>query len=125
MSDPTLWTFMTVHVAMEHTNTQESEAKKESSDCITITTICTIFVFILGIISGLITYHCVSALLKRKAERQNASSLRIEINNKTAHGERGGSMEASGVYEVVNCESERPNLQMELKKNIAYGDVQY
>ena len=32
-------------------------------------------------------------------------------------------MKASGVYEEVNCESERPNLQMELKKNVAYGDA--
>ena len=39
------------------------------------------------------------------------------------HWERGGSKEASGVYEEVNCESERSNIQLELKKNIAYGDV--
>ena len=32
------------------------------------------------------------------------------------HWERGGSKEASGVYEEVNCVSEGSNIQLELKR---------
>ena len=119
MTDPTLWTFMTV----ETTETLKSDtAPTEAKGCITIATVCTIFVFILGIISGLIAYHCISVLLKKKAKRQStSSSLQIGISNRTSHYETGESKEASAVYEEVNCESERPNLRMELKENIAYG----
>ena len=130
MTDPILWTFATMAAKFDDINIQRgvpsSPGAGSQKDCITITTVCTLLIFIFGIITGLIAHHCISALIKRKGERQSeASSQQIVMSGTTIHWERGGNKETSGIYEEVNCESKRSNIQLELKKNIAYGDVQY
>ena len=60
LTDPTLWTFAFV----EQRDTQ-GQSDTQNNNTILITTVCTVLAFIIGIISGLIAYHCVSTLLKR------------------------------------------------------------
>lgn len=117
MTDPTLWTFVTT----EHTNFQYGS--------IMITTVCTLLAFILGITCGLIAYRCISVLLKR----QQSTSLRHQIeefqSNKKAHTSSKGTSidsEANTVYDEVThhyCKTGIPNVQLELKENVAYARV--
>ena len=129
MTDPTLWTFGLA----EQTDTQEQSdttpisgaGTKEES--IIITTVCTLFALILGTICGLITYHCISALLKSKShhEQQSTASLNTEKSDKRVHYKRGATnREPSAVYDKVAPHYSKPgipNVQMELNENVAYG----
>ena len=114
MTDPNLWTF----AFRDSQNT-------ETNENILITTVCTVLSFIMGVISGLITYHCVSALLKRKAnlERQRQSG-----NLKGIHYKKNVNIEAeaSDVYDKVIPRASRPGMldvQLKLSENVAYGQV--
>ena len=88
----------------------------------------------MGVISGLVTYHCVSALLKRKAnlERQSAASLNIKQNGnlKGIHYKKNVNIavEASDVrlYDKVIPQASRPGMldvQLKLSDNVAYGQA--
>ena len=121
LTDPNLWTF----VFRDSQNT-------ETNENILITTVCTVLAFIVGVISGLVTYHCVSALLKRKAnlERQSAASLNIKQNGnlKRIHYKKNVNIEAvaSDVYDKVIPRASRPGMpdvQLKLSDNVAYGQV--
>ena len=75
LTDPNLWTFV-----FRNTQGQSNTGTNELNSTL-IATVCTaVLAFIVGVISGLIAYHCVSALFKRKANlgRQSAASLNIE-----------------------------------------------
>ena len=114
MIDPTLWTFVTA------TRTGSDTGAKEGGSII-ITIVCTLLAFVFGIICGLMAYGCISALLKRKAERQSTS---LHIDN--SHYEKGASNEASAVYDEIahhHCGTRMPNVQMELNENMAYRQV--
>ena len=133
LTDPTLWTFAFV----EQRDTQgQSDTHKQESNIILITTVCTVLAFIVGVISGLIAYHCVSVLLKRKAdhEQQSAASLNIEQsgNLQRIHYENSNvniETEATDDYdEIVPQDSQgsipgMPDVQISLDKNVAYGQL--
>ena len=99
-----------------------------------VTVICTILSFILGVICGLITYHCASSLLKRRAaanrEQQTTVSLNIDEsgNLKRVHYKKSvkADPEPSLVYDEVTPHYSRPgmhNMQMNVGENIAYGQL--
>ena len=129
LTDPTLWTFAFV----EQRDVQGQSDTRTQENNILITTVCTILAFIVGVISGLIAYHCVSVLLKRKAdhERQSAASLNIEQsgNLKRIHYEKSNlnvEAEANDDYDEVVPQSSipgMPDVQMSLNENVAYGQL--
>ena len=91
MIDPTLWTFVTaVHTEIQYNS-------------IIVTTVCTVFAFIIGITCGLIAVamflHCGKEKPVSK-EKQMLSMMRSLINIITLHG--------------------IPNTQLELNNNVAY-----
>ena len=119
LTDPTLWTF-TSRDSLRQSNTVTG-----ANENILITTVCTVLAFIVGVLSRLITYHCVSALLKRKAnlERQRQSG-----NLKRIHYKKNVNIEAeaSDVYDKVVPRASRPGMpdvQLKLSDNIAYGQA--
>jgi hypothetical protein len=124
LTDPTLWTF----VFAEQRDTLGQSDKEEG---ILITTVCTILAFVLGVISGLIAYRCVSTLPKRKAdhERQSAVPLNIEQsgNLRRVHYKKTESnikVEAGDVYDEATPHYSKPampGVQMKLNENVAYG----
>ena len=123
LTDPNLWTFV-----FRYTLGQSSTVTGANKN-ILITTVCTIFAFIMGVISGLIAYRCVSALLKRKANLE-PPSLNIEQsgNLKGIHYKKNVNIkaEASDIYDKVAPRGSRPGMpdvQLKLSDNVAYGQV--
>ena len=93
-----------------------------------------VLAFIVGIISGLIAYHCISALFKRKAnlERQSVASLNIEQSGslQRIHYKKYENIEVEAsdaiVYDEVVPRASRPGMpdvQLKLSDNVAYGQV--
>ena len=116
LTDPTLWTFAFV----EQRDTRgQSDTHKQESNIILITTVCTVLAFIIGVISGLIIYHCVSVLLKRKAERQSAASLNIKQSDNLNYVNT--EAEANELYDEIVPIPGMPYVQMSLDDNVAYG----
>jgi hypothetical protein len=128
LTDPTLWTF----VLAEQRDTHGQSDKEKG---ILITTVCTILAFVLGIISGLIAYRCVSAfIIKRKADhagRQSEVPLIMNIEQSGNFGrvhykksESSIEVEASDAYDEVASHYSKPGIpdvQMKLNENVAYG----
>ena len=132
LTDPTLWTFAFV----EQRDTQDqSDIHKQEKNILITGTLCTILAFIVGVISGLIAYHCVSVLLKRprKAdhERQSVASLNIEQsgNLQKTHYENSNvniEAEASDIYDEIVPRGSIPgtsDMEMSLEENVAYGQL--
>ena len=81
-------------------------------------------IFIVGIFCGLISYHCIRFLLTRRAATRpsvrETQLLRMHVQK-----------EETELYEEVNIAASykaphpTPNTHVELKENIAYGNVQY
>ena len=119
MIDPTPWIFVTAI----HTDTNIKAGSDTGEGSIIITIVCTLLAFVFGILCGLVAYSCVSALLKRKVERQS-----ISLHTDNIHYEKGTSNEEEegAVYdEVIHHYRETgiPNVQMDLNENVAYGHI--
>jgi hypothetical protein len=128
LTDPTLWTF----VFAEQRDTLGQSDKEEG---ILITTVCTILAFILGVISGLIAYRCVSALPKRKADHKRQSAVppnieqsgnlrRSRVHYKKSENNSKAEAIASDAYDEVASHYSKPGMpgvQMKLNENVAYG----
>ena len=104
---------------------RQSTSNTETNKNILITTVCTVLAFIVGVLSGLITYHCVSALLKKKA---NLEQQRQSGNLRRIHYKKNVNIEAeaSDVYDKVVPRASRPGIpdvQLKLSDNVAYGQV--
>ena len=86
--------------------------------------ISTVVVFIVGIFCGLLSYHCIRLLLIRRAATR--PSVR-ETQLSKMHAQK----EETELYVEVNTAARykaphpTPNTHVELKENIAYGNVQY
>ena len=81
-------------------------------------------VFIVGILCGLLSYHCIRLLLTRRvATRPSVQETQLS----SMHVEK----EEAELYEEINTAARYkaphpiPNTHVELEKNIAYGNVQY
>ena len=126
LTDPTLWMFVLA---------EQSDSQKNGTGII-ITTVCTLLAFVTGVICGLITYHCASVLLKKKAanhEQQSTASLNVKksVDEKRVHycdkksaTNIKADPEANVVYdEVSQPQPGTPNVQMKLNQNVAYGQA--
>ena len=141
MTDPTLWRF----ILAEQRDTQEQSDTGNTTlssgtgtkDEI-ITAVCTIFAFILGVICGLIAYHCASSLVKRKAaasqgsEQQSTAAASLSTdksgNVKRVHYKKSvkADPEPSIVYDEVTPHYSRPgmhNVHVKVSENVAYGQL--
>ena len=129
LTDPTLWTFAFV----EQRDTQDqSDTHKQEKNILITGTLCTILAFIVGVISALIAYHCVSVLLKRprKAdhERQSVASLNIKQSGKSHYENSNVNIEAeeSDIYDEIVPRASIPgtsDMEMSLDENVAYGQL--
>ena len=82
-----------------------------------ITAVCTVLAYAFGILCGLLLYHCIHKLFRRKAK--DCSTLQVMKSEQCRA--------TDPVYEDVDLQTSRrqistSNVHFELKENVSYGN---
>ena len=139
MTDPTLWRFIIAEQRDTHEQSDTGDTTLSSGTGIKdeiITAVCTIFAFILGVVCGLIAYHCAASLVKRKAaasqgsKQQSTAAASLSTdksgNVKRVHYKKSVKADPSIIYDEVIPHYSRPgmhNVQVKVSENVAYGQL--